>query len=566
MRYGGGIVVVAVVAAAGYGIYEATKPTPVATPTPTVSPTPTPTPTITPTPAVSAETLYLASSEDFKNIDPGQCRETADYNTIMQVYEGLTIIRGWETRAQPCLATSWEVSEDGICYTWHLRKGVPFHSGDPFNAECVKYSFERLLTMNVANVYKIAPYLDRVEVVDEHTVKTYLKFPWAAWPECVADQVAAVVNPKFVEAHGGIVAGQPNEYMITHEDGTGPYILEEFVPRERIVFKSYPDYWGGWEGKHVRRIVRRNILEVATRLMLLARGDVDVAYVPSGNLPELEKIIESEKLPLVVQRTHEGNPIYSNKQFFIYLNCAKLPFSDINMRLAFQHAFDYDTFVKEVIHGYGIRSGGLIPAGIWGHVDDMPLYDFDLVKAKEYIEKASPEAKQSLAKGLTIYYVPGNALLKEGALMFQGDLAKIGVKMEIREYDYGSWLDMLKAEPDKANQIGETWWWESAGDPYFFTLYARKDYWPPRGWNCTFWGSDEIDGQLDQAAREQNPTVRKEMYRKVEMAWHDGAAWIIIYQQSGLLMMDNIYANWVHGWAFNPCSYNHYYDVWKEPA
>ena len=143
--------------------------------------------------------------------------------------------------------------------------------------------------------------------------------------------------------------------------------------------------------------------EESTRLLRLEKGDLDVAAVGTTQLADLEQRIKDQKLPLFVTKADKkGQPLLSLSTQWINLNNKMLPTSDINVRRALVHSFNYDLYIQKVMKGYAFRMTGMVPKGVPGNVADYPLWPYDLKKAKEFLDKASPEAKQELAKGLKL--------------------------------------------------------------------------------------------------------------------------------------------------------------------
>jgi len=574
------IVVIAVLVIAGVAYYvmlPAPSPSPSSipspTPTPTISPSPSPSSIPSPTPTIDTETITIATIESPNELDPAVCYETSCVRIIREVYETLVYYPSHTTEVAPLLATSWEVSPDGLEYTFKLRKGVTFTTDsdndgklDPFNAYCVKYSFERVIKMGMGPSWILGDFIDHIDVIDDYTVKITLKFPSAGFIHNLAHEVASIVNPNFVEAHGGVEEGKVNEYMTSHMDGTGPYILQEWKRGEREVLVANPNYWRGWEGKHVKKIIIREIPEVSTRMMLLTRGDVDIAYVPPANIPELEREIEAKNLPIVIEHEIDGKPIVAAQIFLIYFNCKRLPFSDVYVRRAFSYAYPGDQIIEKVLFGYGLRPTSLIPIGVPYYMEDIPTYEYDLDKAKEMLSKASPEALEELKKGVTFYIVPDLGIGIDGALLYKESLAKIGVNLEVREIDYSTWLDSLLQPWDKAFLMGHTFWVMDMPDPdNVIYTYAHTSQWAPQSWNPTFWGNETTDSWIEQARVEQDPQKRQELYRKICIALYEGAPWIYCYQPAFLQDMNNVRWYWVRNYIYNPYMRPTFYDIWKEP-
>lgn len=508
---------------------------------------------------------------------------------MIEVYEGLVTVGKNLDEFVPALAESWEVSEDGKVYTFNLRKGVTFTTDsdgdgelDPFNAECVKYTFDWAEKIGTPVEVGGWPY-DHCEIIDDYTVKLYLKHPCAWAISILADPHSGcmIVNPKFVEKNGG---PENDEFLQTHADGTGPYMVEEFVLEEHTIFVANPNYWRGWEGKHIKKIVMRDIPEVITREMLLARGDLDVSFTPLPYIPELKARIESENLPLqILDKDADGNTLKSMKVMYLWLNSKVPPTNELVVRKGFAHSFDYDNYIEEVLRGLAKAAYMDIPSGCeWAFeatrdIGEHAGYEFNLTKAKEYFDKASPEAKKILYEdGIKLPYLGGTGyvLMKGGALMWKSDLEKIGVKMILEEIDWSAWYDALVDSP-----IGELSWEIDFPDPnnaiyyqcHMLPLGYGSSWIEDGGWNAAGAGNDEIDALADEAAREVDRAKRIELYCKLETAAAEQCWWLFLYEPSTLQVTrtpGNIAATYVHGWELLGTTYMHstYYTLYKEPV
>jgi len=324
------------------------------------------------------DTLIYATYGEPESLDPAFAYDSVSWGVISQVYETLlTYNKSSSTEVVPLLAESYEVSEDGLVWTFKLRKGVTFHNGNPLTADDVVYSLERVIKMNQDPAWMIADFVDRVEKVDDYTVKIYLKEPYAGFKFVLATPVAAIVDKETVEAHGGVVEGEANEWMTTHAVGTGPYKLVEWKPGELIYLEAYDGYWKGWDGKHVKKVIIKNVPEWETRKLMLLKGDADMVTVDPIYVNEV--------------KDQPGVEVYIGDSLIIqYIGLVNdlPPFDDVNVRKAVCYAFPYDDFIQQALNGQAIRLRGAIPKGLLGYSDEVPLYEYNLEKAKEYLKKS----------------------------------------------------------------------------------------------------------------------------------------------------------------------------------
>jgi peptide/nickel transport system substrate-binding protein len=242
-----------------------------------------------------------------------------------------------------------------------------------------------------------------------------------------------------------------------------------------------------------------------------------------------------------------------------------LPTSDINVRRALVHSFNYDLYIQKVMKGYAFRMTGMVPKGVPGNVADYPLWPYDLKKAKEFVDKASPEARQELAKGLKLPYRPDGVLQKEGVLMWQADLATIGIKLIPEEVDAATLSSLQTSAPGQP--IVEARWYADFPDPDNFKNAAWTKYWPgppTMGYGAAFAGDAKTDDLIDRGRSEIDPAKRRAIYRELELYFRDTASTIMLAQPSGALNEWNAQAASVKGFEYNPMIHPLFYNMYKE--
>jgi peptide/nickel transport system substrate-binding protein len=510
----------------------------------------------------SPNTLIVAWDQVPDNLDPQTARGNRNWWVLAEIYDTLTYLPGGSLDPAPLLAESWEPSPDGITYTFKLRQGVKFTTGAELNADAVKFSIDRLHQIGLGPLYMTEAY-DKTDVVDPYTVAFTLKYPYPAWPVILSNPaVLGVIDPAFVEENGGSTPEERNDYVSTNTAGTGAYMLKEWQQGQRIVLAKNPEYWQGWEGSHVDEVVLETVPEESTRLLRLERGDVDIATVTANSLPQLERRIQEQNLPILIQKERDGQPLLSLSTQWLNLNNTMLPTSDINVRKALIHAFNYDLWIETVLKGFGLRMEGMIPRGVLGHVDDYPSYPYDLAMAKEFLDQASPEAKAELEKGLPFRYSPGYVIQKEGALLWQQDLDQIGITLNLEEVDQATLASLQTSAPGVP--IVEARWFPDYPDPDNFINAARPDYWPPEGYGAAFAGDEKTADLIARGRAEQDPEQRAAIYRELELYFHEQASILMLAELSGVINPWNARATWVQGFEHNPMIHPLYYHVWKD--
>jgi len=473
--------------------------------------TPAPTPVVTPTPTETApiisrkDTLKVAIGIDLDTLDPQGQTTTVVINVLRHVYETLV----WyddKGNVIPWLAERWEVSPDGLTFTFYLRKGVKFHDGAEFDAYAVKANADRWADPNVRVPLRGQLPLKGAEVVDKYTVKIYFDKPYAPALRAFAWYLL-ITSPKVIEKYGNST--------ITEAIGTGPYKFVSWEKGKRIVLEVNDNYWG--DKPYIKRIEWLIIPDATTRVAALLAGDVDFAY----NLPptDMERV-RGAGLQIVT-------PV-SNRIMFIAI-LPKGPLADPKVRQALNYAIDKKAIIDGVLYGLGVEARAPLPPHFFGYVE-MPPYIYDIEKAKRLLAEAGyPQGFK-----VTLLHPTGRYLQdKQVAEAVQAYLSKIGVQVELRTMDWPSFVaELRKPLAETKHDMVLLGWGPGVADAHL-TLYGQfhSSQAPPKGLAAAHYSNPEVDALLDQAARELNEAKRLELYKKaIETIWWD-APWIFLYTQ-----------------------------------
>jgi peptide/nickel transport system substrate-binding protein len=299
-----------------------------------------------------AKTLIVAWDQVPDNIDPQTARGNRNWWVLAELYDTLPYLPGYSLDPQPLLADSWDMGSDGKSYTFKLKKGNKFSTGAEITADAVKFSMDRLQAIGLGPLYMTEAY-DSTVVVDPYTVRFNLKHPYTAWPTILTvPSVLGVIDPQVARDKAGEPQPkQKSDYLSRNSAGAGAWLIDTWTQGDQIVLKRNPGYWRGWEGNKLERVVLRTVPEEATRLLLLEKGDVDIATVSASALPALKDRIKSENLPIFIEEEKNGKPLISLSTFWVNMNNKMLPTSDINVRKALVYSFNYDEFIKRVLNG-----------------------------------------------------------------------------------------------------------------------------------------------------------------------------------------------------------------------
>jgi len=520
------------------------------------------------------EQEYAAKQKEFQNamtyLMPSsaqilgfpQVRGPANRVLFKDTFEGLVRYEGSSLDVKPALAERWDISPDGKVYTFYLRKNVTFYpSGDPFNAAAVKFTYDAAFKTTLGSFFGGPDWLqyDRTEIVDDYTVKVYIKRPLAWFMRILTfAPMGSIMNPKFINAHGGIPKSETevDPYLILNQDVTGPYIVEQFKPDDRIILKRNPTYWMGWTGERSNRperVVIRSVPEASSRIMLMARGDADLAFIDLQYLPELKKRIATENLSLVIDEI----PNFALEM--VLFDHLRPPTNDVHVRRALSMSFNYDQYIQKVMFGFGDRLVSFTPKGMWGYMPDVSHYTFDLDKASKELQLAAPENLEMLKKGIKITYTPGYGIPREGYLMWKSDLAKIGVNLILEEVAYWVYQDAMRS--GGVSMLDRRWTMDFP-DPASFTSFLQNSYYLAQKFGTS---PSKIDGLLEKAAFEVDPSKRLQTYREIEEWSFDSAPYIKVASRLGGGQY-NVHSSFVKGYEPHPIDDSKplYYSLWKE--
>ena len=278
------------------------------------------------------------------------------------------------------LAQRWEVSADGKTYTFHLRKDVKFHDDTPLNADAVCFSLQRIVdpaTKSAKAIGLLGPF-EGCEAVDGYTARVLLKAPYAPFLSAVSQVYVAIVSPTAVKQWG-------DEYQF-HQVGTGPFMFQEYVPKDHLILKRNPSYrWAPAFFAHqgpayLGEVEFRFFVDPATRAPALESGDVQVmGEIPPVDAARLERAPDFSLLSVPVP----GQPLQ------MYLNTTRAPLDDVRVRQALVYAADRQAIVDAVFMGYSPIAYGPLCRSTWGYDGSVEeLYAFDPNKARELLEQA----------------------------------------------------------------------------------------------------------------------------------------------------------------------------------
>lgn len=468
--------------------------------------------------------LTIGASADAETLDPHTSTALRASRYLAVMHDNL-INRDHDGSFKPALAESYAISPDGLTYRFKLRSGVKFHSGKAFTSEDVKFTIERWQkTEKSPTSYNIAP-VKTVEAPDPLTVVMKLDKPYNILLDQLAGAWAVMLNKESVEKAG-------KDYGVTTVDGTGPFKFKEWVRQQRFVVERNPDYaWGGpvfanQGAAHLERIEWRIIPEDTTRIAEFEAGNLLLL----ADLPpqEYERLSRSERVGVV-----KYNQLQTS---YFGLNTKKSPVDDPQVRRALSHAINRDEIVKGAYFGLGEPAISMLApqtANYWAGVKELSA-TYDLEKAKSMLENAgwkmsanAVREKNGQPLSVPFWYI-NDSTTTLVAQILQQQLAKAGVKLEIKPYEETAWFAAARSGDQVGFTVGV--FYENA-DILRFYFYSKQQPAP----NRFGWAVPEMDALLeDSLSNPDRATISKD-YELIQKALAEQMPALPIIHQQGIL-------------------------------
>ena len=354
--------------------------------------------------------INIARGDDTTTMDPIYAGDNVDIWVMNLVFEGLVRSTADGKSIEPCLATSWDVSEDGKTYTFHLREGVKFSDGTDVKAEDWEYSLER--SLKNGSWSSLIASIEDVAVVDEHTIDIKLKNPSGS---LLANLAAffCVVTPK------DYYSTNADDVLASKPIGTGPFYLESWVPQENMCFKKNPYYWD--EGFPKADEINFHVVpDDNTRVMQLQGGQIDIA---TGITTQMKTMLDGQ--PGIQVKDYESTHVE-----YISMNYTSDKLNDARVRQALTYATNRDDIIMAVYGGMGTRCTSFVWPAAPHFNPNLPTYEYDVEKAKALLAEAGAENLE-----LNLIITAGSPTDLMMATILKDQWAKAGVTLEIQQLD-----------------------------------------------------------------------------------------------------------------------------------
>ncbi len=481
-------------------------------------------------------TLIFAAGADADALDPRQTNTQEGYIACANIYDCLVLYDLGKTTLRPGLAEKWEVSENGLEYTFNLRQGVKFHDGADFNADAVITWFNSIKEGAPGSQYDASrmPYMEpfftglihTVEKVDDFTVKMVLPRPYAPLLANLAIPIGGIPSPNAIEA--GL------DQLAVNPVGTGPFRVTDpsaWTRGSQLVVTANPDYWGG--APKLERVIFSVVPEGSTRLQQVEAGDIDIAW---GLTPDdVRKAEENPDLQIVEEAGLNTNSV----QF----NLSKDPFKSKEVRQALNYAINKEELSAGLYDGDMVPAGGVLPPVDWAFSEDLKGYPYDPDRAKELLAAAGYNDQNKLTFTLWAYTVPRgyNPAGDRLATAVQEYWRQVGVEAEIQTAE---WTQYLANRRDNQYAISLGGWMGDNGDPdnFLYSLLASENVGQS---NTSWYENPQVDELLVQAQEATDQEERKRLYQQAEQIIVEDAPWVFLGYQKHQVVTSNTLQDFV---------------------
>jgi peptide/nickel transport system substrate-binding protein len=515
------------------------------------------------------DTLVFGISTDVNELDPGN---SIGFYVVDNLFEGLVKFKSGSTNIEPCLASSWEISGNGKEITFYLRKGIQFHDGTAFNADAVIFSFARQYDPNhpYHQFGKWAVWssmfsgdIDRIEKIDDYTVKLVLKRPSASILSNLAMCAMSIVSPTN--------AKQYKEEAFKYPCGTGPFKFVEWVKDDHITLEANENYWR--ERAKLDRLIFKVIPDPSARLMALEVDEVQGIEYPDP--VDFNRIKENDDLVLITEPGMNVGFIAMNTGYG-YMDSNKNglkdaneplvktpgyfePLTKKNVRQAINMAIDKQSIIDNIYMGRAIKAKNGMPPFMLGYNDKIKDYPYDLERAKELLAESGYPNGFEVTLHITPVSRPYMFDPPRIAEAIQSYLAAVGIKVKIFQLDLSYFLlELLEGK----HQMCLGGWFGDNGDPDNFMNVAHGTNSTSIGTaaNFAFYINEQAQELLSKALVTYDEEERATYYREVQEMIHEDAGWVYLAHET----LNMVVWNNIKGFVPNPTGRLFFYPVWIE--
>lgn len=519
-------------------------------------------------PPVTEKVLIFACAGDADKLDPADVTDGESTARTDSIFEGLVEYKSGSAEIQPCLASSWTMSPDGKNITFTLRQGIKFHDNTTFNADAVVFSFER--QYNTTHPYfqygewaywgYMFSDIQKVEKIDDYTVKIILSRPNAAIMTSLAMFTVAIVSPTN--------AALWKEDAFKHPCGTGPFKFVEWVKDDHITVEAFDGYWRG--APDLDKVIYRVITDPSARLLAIQAGEVQgMEYPDPASLVAIEADADLQLLTApgmnvgyVAMNNGYGyndtnhNGMHDSDEPWVKTPGYFEPFTNKSVRQAINYAIDKNSIVENLYKGTAIVAKNGMPPFMLGWNGDIVDYTYDPARARELLAEAGyPNGFNTTLWVMPVSrpYMFDPAKIGEA---IQAYLEAVNITVDIFQIDWSTYLARTQAGDHSMCLLG---WTGDNGDPDNFmnVLYGANQCTLGTAGNVAFYNNTEVQDLLSQALQTYDTNERAQLYKEAQVIIHEDAPFVYLaHANQNLVFTKN-----VQGFVLNPTARYFFYPV-----
>ena len=459
-------------------------------------------------PAFAAKDAVMAVYSTFTTLDPYDANDTLSQAATKSFYQGLF---GFDKdlKLVNVLAESYDVSKDGLVYTFKLKKNIKFHDGTTFDATAVKASFDRVTDpANKLKRYTLFNRVAKTEVVDQYTARVTLKEPFSPFINVLAHPSAVMISPTALKKYGKEIA--------FHPVGTGPFEFVEWKQTDYLKGKKFAGYWKTGYPK-IDTITWKPVVDNNTRSAVMQTGEADFAFsIPFEQAAVLKASPKVDLIdsPSIIQR-------------YLSLNTTVKPFNDPKVRQAINYAINKDALAKVAFAGHAVPADGVVPHGV-DYAEKLGPWPYNPAKARELLKEAGyPNGFET-----TLWSAYNHTTAQKVIQFVQQQLQQVGIKAQVQALEAGQRVERVESvqKPEDAGvRMYYVGWSSSTGESdWALRPLLASESMPPKLLNTAYYKNDQVDADIAGALRTTDRAEKAKLYKDAQQRIWNDAPWAFL--------------------------------------
>ncbi len=486
------------------------------------------------TSAIAQNVATVNVVQIFGTIDPAKINDYTEYMADVNMYEALTTLDG-DGNILPLLAESWDVSDDTLTYTFHLKAGATFQDGSPVEAKDVVYSVKRLMAINEGPAYLFEGVLDENSVTAPDDMTVEFKLNKVYTPFLTNTPILFVVNSDLAEANKTADDEWSQDYLANNSAGAGAFMLDTWQRGASMTMKRYPGYHLGWDDQAIDEVRFIVTNDEATVKALAASGVLSMSSDAQAQ-ETYDSISKMDGYRIISYATATN--------FYLKLNHQVPPTDDLNIRKAIAMATDYDTIRSALLPGQAL-AGPMPNVFKDAYLDDLVEPSFDLAGAKALVDASKYGGGAPIP--VEIMFVAGLAFEEEIALLMKSNLDQIGFDTMLKPEPWNRMTE-LASSAETTPAINEVFFGATypSPDSFFFTQYHSRAQgtWASMEWVL----DDEIDAWIDEARGTGDVAAQNAIYKQIQRKLVDNQSDVFLLTQQS----QQAFSNCIEGFTWVP--------------